>query len=220
MVPQNCLVPCWFSYWTLCMEGKKWLKKEAKQSILVDIGLNKKGNLTCEACLGHWKTIQLCTHCQNCITLCRDPNSFSHTFSPIVLNTTLLYPGCILENSSNCMNSRQSIHSKDRGESEEPMIAQVQQVGPSVVTSLSMTSSNIHRHWRRTGTTQTINSTHSSRDVLLCALNRNSRTVNWLFWFHIVSSTAAKILTKARLFPKPTLRPWEDVVLTHSRFSW
>ena len=52
MVPPNYLVPCWFSYWPLCMEGKKLLKKEAEQSILVDSGLNKKGNLLVRLVLG------------------------------------------------------------------------------------------------------------------------------------------------------------------------
>lgn len=59
---------------------------------------------------------------------------FSHTYHPEGLNTTLLSPGCVLENGSHYGNGGQNIHQR-QGAGEEPLIAQVLLNGELVLMS-------------------------------------------------------------------------------------
>lgn len=63
-------------------------------------------------------------------------NGFSHVYLPDSLNPISLYQGYVLESSK----SKQNIHSKDRWENEESLIAQVQLMGQSVVKFFQWTS--------------------------------------------------------------------------------
>ena len=56
-------------------------------------------------------------------------------YCPGGLSNTLLSQGCVLETGSHCENGGQKVHSKDRGESEDPLIAGFQLKGQLVVVS-------------------------------------------------------------------------------------
>ena len=53
----------------------------------------------------------------------------SYVYPPDSLSNTFLSGGCVLEKGSNCGNSEQNIHSKDKDEGEEPSVARVQLQG-------------------------------------------------------------------------------------------
>ena len=53
----------------------------------------------------------------------------SYVYPPDSLSNTFLSGGCVLEKGSNCGNSEQNIHSKDKDEGEEPPVARVQLQG-------------------------------------------------------------------------------------------
>ena len=54
---------------------------------------------------------------------------FGHILSPDGLINTMLSRGCVLAKGSNCENSEQNTHSKDKDEGEEPLVARVQLQG-------------------------------------------------------------------------------------------
>ena len=72
---------------------------------------------------------------------------FSQEYHPDGLNNTLLSQGCILENGSHCGNGEQNVHSKDRGESEEPQIAPVQFTGQPAVTASQWPPPTFYPSW-------------------------------------------------------------------------
>lgn len=60
---------------------------------------------------------------------------FSHIHHPGGLNSILLSQSCILEKGYKHGNGRRNMHSKDRGGSKQPQIAQIQLANPSAVSS-------------------------------------------------------------------------------------
>lgn len=64
-----------------------------------------------------------------------DLAGFSHIFSPDSLNHTLVSQGFSFEKGSHCGDRDGNIYAKDRGGSEEPLIAWVQIEGELAVTS-------------------------------------------------------------------------------------
>ena len=126
---------CWFGNWSPYTEGKKRPRKETDHSRLVNGGFNKQENLCTRLILGSHKRSRSPQAPARILKVCIELlTKFSHVSSPDGLNSTLLSQGCVLENSSCCGNRRQNVHSKDKGEGEEPPIARVQITGQLVVT--------------------------------------------------------------------------------------
>lgn len=99
-------------------------KEEAEQFRLIGDMFNKQRNLYVRLILGSCK-MSRSLHLPSRILrgYVEAVNGFSHIFSPGGLNNTLLSQGYVLGNSSHCRNNGQSVHSKNRGKGEGPLIA-------------------------------------------------------------------------------------------------
>lgn len=115
----------------LYMEGKMKLKKKAGASTMVGGRLNNQSLI--------WVTTgpaDLCTCATRILKVHMEAiTGFNHISHSVGLSNTLLSQGYILKNGFQPRECGQTLHSKDRGEGEKPLIAQVQRSGPPAITS-------------------------------------------------------------------------------------
>ena len=114
--------PTWNLKLTFIYSGQ-WETKERDHSRLLGGKSYKKENLHMRVVLGGHKTKISVPTFQNLHI--EALTGFSHTYHPDNFNNTLIFQECILEKGFLYRNNGQTVYSEDRGEGEEPLIAQV-----------------------------------------------------------------------------------------------